>query len=515
MRILRKSILYLVGIIFFILLVIIVLLWPKKHNFPTEEPFIVVWPQKYDFSTEDPFIVVSRSLAGPDDYRNMYDEQIAIHQNGDLVLYTEGNSSLDIGDDAPTLEIQLNEKQVEQVQDSIKENKFWRMPRDVSTPSEDGGFKGITVNLVNKTKEVRGLNPEHEKFSNIFKTAWDFIDNDDYKKWVEEIEEHIWERNSLIRGNKTDFIKDEPFFILTMETPEGSAEPPFIYRYKYTIDLDGNLIVYAESQGDTHKAGDSNDVPQLKVQLTDTELDGVKEQIAEHFWKMKELIINPDSGSREESITVQLEEDEKEVHGDDPINPRFIAIRDYVIDLIDKEEFEAWTDEIKDEIWEEKESLESESKTDYHTENPFLILTLENDWDKVTSQNYYHHVSIDLDGNVFLYATTSKYSSMDNDAPYLKIEASKDELDELKKTIEDNFWEIEEYNRNPEGEKYLDMITLNLKEENLSVEGNDPDDDRFMAIRNAMLQFFEDEAYETWDKEAREYIKDEDPESYR
>src|SRR5699024_11619920 len=134
--------------------------------------------------------------------------------------------------------------------------------------------------------------------------------------------------------------------------------------------LDGNLIVYAESQGDTHKAGDSNDVPQLKVQLTDSELDGVKEQIAEHFWKMKELIINPDSGSREESITVQLEEDEKEVHGDDPINPRFIAIRDYVIDLIDKEEFEAWTDEIKDEIWEEKESLESESKTDYHTENP-------------------------------------------------------------------------------------------------------------------------------------------------
>src|SRR5699024_11576975 len=118
MRILRKSIFYLVCIIFFILLVIIVLLWPKKHNFPTEEPFMAVWPQKYDFSTEDPFIVVSRSSAGPDDYRNMYDEQIAIHQNGDLVLYTEGNSSLDIGDDAPTLEIQLNEKQVEQVQDS-------------------------------------------------------------------------------------------------------------------------------------------------------------------------------------------------------------------------------------------------------------------------------------------------------------------------------------------------------------------------------------------------------------
>lgn len=228
MEILRRPSLFLYSFMFFVVVVVILIIWPKKYNFATEEPFIVV----------------SSYSAGPDDYRNMYDENIAINDEGHLVLFSTGNNDLIMGDDAPTLEIQLSDEQVDQVKNTIKKEKFLSIPKDVSTPSEDGGFIDVTVNLVNKTKKVKGLNPDHERFLAVFQSAWKPIENEDYQRWIEEIEEHIWERNSLRSSKKTDFSVDEPFFILTLGS-KYTEELSFVYDHTITIDMDGNLVLYA------------------------------------------------------------------------------------------------------------------------------------------------------------------------------------------------------------------------------------------------------------------------------
>lgn len=225
---------------------------------------------------------------------------------------------------------------------------------------------------------------------------------------------------------------------------------------------------------------------------------------------MSEIIINPDSRGRRESISVHLKEEKKTVRGDDPVNPRFTAIRDYVIGLLDKDDYEAWVKEIEVDLWEEN-VLNSDSKTDYNTEEPFLVLTMEKTWDKTSSRIYYHNVSIDMDGNVVLYANENKYSMLDGASPTIEVHATDKELADITKLIEENYWEIEEYNYSPDGGRQMDLITLNLTEDRLNVQGNDPEDHGFMAIRNAMLQFIDDETYETWDKKARKYIVESNP----
>src|SRR5690625_6577736 len=96
----------------------------------------------------------------------MYEENVAIDHDGKLVLYTIGDDDLIIKQDAPILEVKLNDEQINQVKKVIEENEFWKLPRDVSTPSEDGGFGYITVNLSDKTRsEEHRLNSSHVAIS--------------------------------------------------------------------------------------------------------------------------------------------------------------------------------------------------------------------------------------------------------------------------------------------------------------------------------------------------------------
>ena len=152
--------------------------------------------KKYDYATDGPFIITSWYPAGADDYRNMYDKNISIDHDGNLVLYTTAkDDQLRIGNNAPVLEIQLDDNQVNRVKDIILEQKFWRLPEDVSTPSEDGSFSYITVNLTDKTKKVGGLNTDDLQFIEIRKYILSLVDDDDFKRWTEDIEAHIAELN--------------------------------------------------------------------------------------------------------------------------------------------------------------------------------------------------------------------------------------------------------------------------------------------------------------------------------
>src|SRR5690625_4136374 len=333
-KILRKTKLF--GILFFTLMVFLV----------------VGCTNKYNYATNEPFIVVTSYSAGPNDYREMYEENVAIDHDGKLVLYTIGDDDLIIKQDAPILEVKLNDEQINQVKKVIEENEFWKLPRDVSTPSEDGGFGYITVNLTDKTKEVGGLNPDDERFNDIFQSAWSLVDSEDYQSWTEEIEEHIWENNSLRSSKKTDYNMDAPFLVLGQEHiwVEDSRN---VYHHDVSIDMDGNVVLYAEEESNV-KIG--HDARKLAVQLTDRELEEVQELMHVHFWKLNELLRNPDGGNRMESITVHLTEEEKTVRGEDPNRPRFITIRDQIINLVDEEEYESWIGKIEKYI--EKENLD-------------------------------------------------------------------------------------------------------------------------------------------------------------
>src|SRR5699024_618037 len=147
---------------------------------------VIIWPKHYDFATKEPFIIVTRYSAGLDEYKNMYHKNIAIYDDGKLVLYSDGDSDLNIDDDAPVLRMQLYKEEVEQLKNSSKEKRFWKLPRDVSRPSEDGGFRYVTVNLKSGSKKVGGLNADNERFDYFFQSVWDFAEGEKYRNWKEE-----------------------------------------------------------------------------------------------------------------------------------------------------------------------------------------------------------------------------------------------------------------------------------------------------------------------------------------
>jgi len=308
--------------------------------------FLVGCMKSYDFATEEPFIIVTISPAGPDDYRNLYSENIAIDNDGNLSLYTNESKNLIIKEDAPVFQMQLNEKEVNQVKDVIKEEKFLSLKEDVTTPSEDGTFSYITVNFQDTSKEVGGLNPDDPQFMEIRNYVFDLIEDEDKKEWRKEIEEHIWDLNSLRINEKTEYEMDDPFLIYSMEQiwNESSLN---VYYYHVAIDMDGNLEVYAE-EGENVNVG--RDAPTLHAKLDNKQIERLKVLIQTHFWKLNESIINSDGGKRMESITVHLTEESKTVRGSDPNHPRFLEIRRAIMNIMDQKEFEAWEKEIEEHI---------------------------------------------------------------------------------------------------------------------------------------------------------------------
>lgn len=305
---------------------------------------------KYDYTTDEPFLITSWYPAGADDYRNMYDKNISIDHSGNLILYTTAkDDQLRIGNNAPVLEIQLDDNQVNHVKNIIQEQKFWRLPEDVSTPSEDGSFSYIIVNLTDKSKKVGGLNTDHPRFIEIRKYILSLVDDDDFMRWTEDIEEHIWEMNSLHSNNKTDYSMDDPFLLLSIEHIWADSSLN-LYHHNISIDVDGNLVLFADEEKNVVIG---EDAPVLNMQLKSEELEKMKELIQTHFWKLNVFIRNVDSsGGNMESITVNLADEAKRVRGAEPDHPRFVTIRNYIIDLVEEEDYKAWTKELEEHITE-------------------------------------------------------------------------------------------------------------------------------------------------------------------
>src|SRR5699024_6754330 len=170
---------------------------------------------------------------------------------------------------------------------------------------EDGGSSYVTVNLKNDSKKVGGLNPDNDRFLNIRQSITGMVDEDEYAEWREEVEEHIWEHNSLHTNEKKEYSVEGPFNILSLEHYSDET-----YYHNISIDLDGNLMLYVSDVDD----GDSidADAPMVEKELTEAEVEHIQDLIQEHFWKLNTNIINPDGGNLKESITVNLTERSEE-----------------------------------------------------------------------------------------------------------------------------------------------------------------------------------------------------------
>ncbi|SDZ09605.1 hypothetical protein SAMN05421736_10658 [Evansella caseinilytica] len=149
-----------------------------------------------NYEADGPFIVVTSSPAGEDDFRNLFSRNYAIYENGKLIVYTEPESKLKVGDDAPVYESQLKEEEVDQLKQLIEKNKFWKFHEDLSdNDTQDGSFLYVTIHLTDQSKTVGGLNPNNPKFIEIADYVFDLISDDDDELWEEEITDHIFKMN--------------------------------------------------------------------------------------------------------------------------------------------------------------------------------------------------------------------------------------------------------------------------------------------------------------------------------
>jgi len=115
-------------------------------------------------------------------------------------LYSEPSDDIKMAEDRPIFETTISKSEVEQVQQLLETNHFWKIEEDVSDDgSIDGSFTYVTVQLVDDEKTVGGLNPRNEEFLEIATTVRSYADGDEQAKWREEIEAHILEMNPEYR----------------------------------------------------------------------------------------------------------------------------------------------------------------------------------------------------------------------------------------------------------------------------------------------------------------------------
>lgn len=142
------------------------------------------------FETDAPFITVTQSPAGLIEQERSFKRVMQVDTSGRLKLFAKSVGRLTIGSDAPVYEKQLTEEEVNEIQKSLINYDFFKLPEDVSTPSDDGTFWEVQV-LTDEGKRVSGgLNPTNADFAIIADTVWEKVSNEAFHDWVEETAEY-------------------------------------------------------------------------------------------------------------------------------------------------------------------------------------------------------------------------------------------------------------------------------------------------------------------------------------
>jgi len=148
-----------------------------------------------DFKDEGPFVILTSYPGGENYYLDFYPRNVAVYNDGTIRIYTEANDEIIVEDDAPTVEMEVTDKEVEEIKETIEESHFFNFDKDLSDPQVmDGPMQYITVHAQTESKEVGGEWPVDEGFKAIREGVLDHV-WDEYDKWLDDIDEYIYEKN--------------------------------------------------------------------------------------------------------------------------------------------------------------------------------------------------------------------------------------------------------------------------------------------------------------------------------
>lgn len=149
-----------------------------------------------DFATDDPFIVIKTVPIEANEYRYFYPRKTAVYDSGKVKKYTEETDTIKVGDDAPEVEQELSDEEVDELKEIIEKNKFFKLKKDLTDKSVmDGESVHVTVNLKDESKTVGGENPDDEGLDEIRDYTEELIEGDASKQWNEDIDDYIYETN--------------------------------------------------------------------------------------------------------------------------------------------------------------------------------------------------------------------------------------------------------------------------------------------------------------------------------
>lgn len=147
-----------------------------------------------NYEKDSPFMIVSSSSNSAEKFGEYYPVTYSVYEDGTVVLSTEPlkerGKKVD-AEDPPTYETHVSEDEIKEIKSLIEKSNFWKLPKDISVESEDGGYIYITVHLTNTSKKVGGLNPSDEDFIHIKQYVSSIVDSTDFKTWDTQVKDYL------------------------------------------------------------------------------------------------------------------------------------------------------------------------------------------------------------------------------------------------------------------------------------------------------------------------------------
>lgn len=156
---------------------------------------------KIDFVEEGVFVKLEPYSAAEGTYLDHFPKIITISNDGKIKVKTKevktsyGEVEMKVGEDVPTIEKKISQKEVKGLKRTIENNNFFYLPNDVTDYSVmDGDGSVVTVYLEDGEKSVGGENPSNEDYLAITEAIFDKV-GDEYKSWEEETREYLHKLN--------------------------------------------------------------------------------------------------------------------------------------------------------------------------------------------------------------------------------------------------------------------------------------------------------------------------------
>lgn len=157
--------------------------------------------KKIDFVEEGPFVKLELYSASEGTYLDHFPKIITVSHDGSVDVFTkervrdDGRVEMKAGDDAPTIEKKISEKEVNEIKQLIEKNRFFSLPNDVTDYDVmDGSGSRITVYEREREKKVGGENSNNEQYNEIEAIIFKHVKGE-YREWEEETRDYLYELN--------------------------------------------------------------------------------------------------------------------------------------------------------------------------------------------------------------------------------------------------------------------------------------------------------------------------------